>query len=193
MARRERKACLSYCRLSCYLSFHMSRLKKSLLLSFFFFVCLFVFLRRGEGEGRLKDDKKRIIMRSFSRPKWMTIKSSQPHKHYKSNKKSQKKFPSSRIRTSDLRISINVSTVLRSTNWAIEGTFNMIASSLLILYEQKENAHGWIDHWREKNELTTARRSGTLVTTATHAARSLNQVLTRGIRMTDLSCTSAIS
>lgn len=38
----------------------------------------------------------------------------------------------------------------------------------------------------------TARRSGTLVTTATHAARSLNQVLTRGIRMTDLSCTSAI-
>ena len=124
MARRERKACLSYCRLSCYLSFHMSRLKKSLLLSFFFFVCLFVFLRRGEGEGRLKDDKKRIIMRSFSRPKWMTIKSSQPHKHYKSNKKSQKKFPSSRIRTSDLRISINVSTVLRSTNWAIEGTFD---------------------------------------------------------------------
>ena len=130
MARRERKACLSYCRLSCYLSFHMSRLKKSLLLSFFFFVCLFVFLRRGEGEGRLKDDKKRIIMRSFSRPKWMTIKSSQPHKHYKSNTKSKKKSPSSRIRTSDLRISINVSTVLRSTNWAIEGTFNMIAFPL---------------------------------------------------------------
>ena len=34
MARRERKACLSYCRLSCYLSFHMSRLKKSFLLCF---------------------------------------------------------------------------------------------------------------------------------------------------------------
>ena len=150
-------------------------------------------------------------MWSFSRPKWMTIKSSQPHKRYKKKHKKQKKSPSSRIRTSDLRISINVSTVLRSTNWAIEGTFNICIStqrqtsmnnlwvlffspsSLLILYEQKENAHGWIDHWREKNELTTARRSGTLVTTATHAARSLNQVLTRGIRMTDLSCTSAIS
>ena len=124
--------------------------------------------------------------------------------------KKRKKSPSSRIRTSNLRISINVSTVLRSINWAIEGTFNMIAFPLRdkrvwTTYElcscphprcwfyMNKNAHGWIDHWREKNELTTARRSGTLVTTATHAARSLNQVLTRGIRMTDLSCTSAIS
>ena len=89
----------------------------------FLFLCLFVcFFKKGKGvEGRLKYDIKRIIMWSFSRPKWMTIKSSQPHKRYKKKHKKQKKSPSSRIRTSDLRISINVSTVLRSTNWAIEG------------------------------------------------------------------------
>ena len=35
--------------------------------------------------------------------------------------KKEKKIPSSRIRTSDLRMTTLTSTVLRSTNWAIEG------------------------------------------------------------------------
>ena len=39
-------------------------------------------------------------------------------------KKKKKEFPSSRIRTSDLRMSTVTSTVLRSTNWAIEGSYN---------------------------------------------------------------------
>ena len=36
-------------------------------------------------------------------------------------KREKKKIPSSRIRTSDLRMTTLTSTVLRSTNWAIEG------------------------------------------------------------------------
>ena len=36
-------------------------------------------------------------------------------------KSKREQFPSSRIRTSDLRMSLETSTVLRSTNWAIEG------------------------------------------------------------------------
>ena len=36
-------------------------------------------------------------------------------------KSKREQFPSSRIRTSDLRMSPETSTVLRSTNWAIEG------------------------------------------------------------------------
>ena len=47
---------------------------KKIIASFFLFVCLFVcFFKKGGGgggvEGRLKDDIKRIIMWSFSRPK----------------------------------------------------------------------------------------------------------------------------
>ena len=36
-------------------------------------------------------------------------------------KSKREQFPSSQIRTSDLRMSPETSTVLRSTNWAIEG------------------------------------------------------------------------
>ena len=52
-----------------------------------------------------------------------------------------KNYPSSRIWTSDLWISINTSTVHRSTNWAIEGCLFII---LFIIY--------WV--WRSRNEHT---------------------------------------
>ena len=41
-------------------------------------------------------------------------------------KSKRKQFPSSRIRTSDLRMSPETSTVLRSTNWAIEGIDDLV-------------------------------------------------------------------
>ena len=103
---------------------------KKIIASFFLSLCFFVcFFKKGGGEGRLKDDIKWIIMWSFSRPK-NHKKQKKPQKAKKTTK-SKKKSPSSRIRTSDLRISNNVSTVLRSTNWAIEGTYNKIAFPLI--------------------------------------------------------------